>query len=91
MVRHIQLIRLECAGHICTLDGSRTPRKILERQIECSRPAGKSKDWRIDTVIWNVRKMRGTFLRPENLIKKNLGFYNRKLDCYAKIVVAVKY
>jgi len=29
------------------------------------------------------------FLRPENLRKKNLGVYNRKLNCYAKTVVAV--
>lgn len=33
MVTYIEMKRLECAGHICRMNKSRTPEKILEEKI----------------------------------------------------------
>ena len=60
MVTYTKLGRLEWAGHICRTDGSRTPRKILERKMYGNRAVCKQKNRCVDAVRPDARKRLGT-------------------------------
>ena len=59
VMTHIKLRRLEWAGHICRMDGSRTPRKILEGNYTVVDQQGSQRTW-IDVVNRDDRQLLGT-------------------------------